>query len=388
MREAVIFGAGNIGRGFIGQLFSESGYRVTFVDIDRPLLDALNARGAYTIRLVDNDGACEVRVGPVRGVYADEVEAVVEAVAKAEIMATAVGARALPHVAPNIAAGVGLRQQRGVSVPLNCIVCENLKDAANILRGMVAGHLSPPERAFAEAHVGFVDTVIGRMVPPPTPEMRARDPTLIVVEPYKELPVDRHGFVGPIPAIASMEACDRFEVYTARKLYMHNCGHAVLAYLGYARGYTYGYEALADAEISANLDAAWSESVAGQVARYGVEASWLRAHAADLRRRFANRALGDTIYRLGRDPMRKLGPSDRLVAPARLAETAGVRPRALARAIAAALCFDPPDDPIAQELQARLAREGLDAVLAAVCQIQPDEPLAALIRESYEGTKR
>jgi mannitol-1-phosphate 5-dehydrogenase len=382
-----MFGAGNVGRGFVGQLFSESGYEVTFVDIDLPLLDALNARHAYTIRLVDNDLSQEVRVGPVRALHADDREAVVEAVSRAEMMATAVGARALAFVAPNIAAGVQRRMDAGVETPLNCIVCENLKGAAEVLRDMVETHLDPAARAYLEAHVGFVDTVIGRMVPPLTPEMREQDPSLIVVEPYKELPVDRRGFAGPIPAIQSMEAHDRFEVFTARKLYVHNCGHAVLAYLGYLAGHTYGYEALADPQIDATLQAAWDESIAGQVARYGVEASWLRAHARDLQRRFANRALGDTVFRLGRDPVRKLAPADRLVAPARLAEAAGVPPRALAEVIAAALCFDPPEDPVAVELQVRLAEKGVDAVLAEVCQIQRTEPLAASIRARYAALR-
>jgi mannitol-1-phosphate 5-dehydrogenase len=184
-----------------------------------------------------------------------------------------------------------------------------------------------------------------------------------------------------------MEACERFEVYTARKLYVHNCGHAVLAYLGYLQGYIYGYEALADPAIAAVLGEAWKESIAGQVAHYGVEPSWLRAHAADLQQRFGNRALGDTVYRLGRDPIRKLGPTDRLVAPARLAEAAGIEPRALARAIAAALCFSPPADSVAMRLQERLAEEGLDVVLAEVCQIEPWERLAALIREQYTALR-
>jgi mannitol-1-phosphate 5-dehydrogenase len=381
VKRAVIFGAGNVGRGFMGQLFSESGYEVTFVDIDRPLLDALNARHAYTVCLVDNEGERDVLVGRVRALHAEQQDAVIEAVSQAELMATAVGARALPHIAPHIAAGVGRRAAAGLETALNCIVCENLKGAARTLRGLVEEHLSAGERAYLSDHVGFVDTVIGRMVPPLTPELRAQDPSLIRVEPYKELPVDSEGFVGPVPQVTAMEARDNFAVYTARKLYVHNCGHAVLAYLGYLQGCTYGYEALADPEIDAVLRAAWQESIAGQVARYGVEAEWLQRHAEELHRRFANRALGDTVYRLGRDPIRKLGPEDRLVAPARLAEAAGVRPQALAQVIAAALRFDPPQDSVALALQERLSTAGVDAVLADVCHIAPDEPLAALIRQ-------
>ncbi len=383
MKQAVIFGAGNIGRGFIGQLFNESGYHLTMIDIDQPLLDALNATHSYTIRLIDNDNVQEVRVEPVTALHAGDGQAVAEAVMRAEIMATAVGARALPAIAPDIAAGIRRRMEIGCQTPLNCIVCENLHNAARILRDMVCQHLTIDEHKFLSAHVGFVDTVIGRMVPPPTAEMRARDPTLICVEPYKELPVDRTGFVGEPPHISAMELCDHFEVYTARKLYIHNCGHAVLAYLGYLKGYTYGYEALVDAEIDRQLSAAWEESIGGLVAFYGVDAVWLYTHADDLRRRFANRALGDTILRLGRDPARKLAPTDRLVAPARLAEQAGITPYALTRTIAAALHFDPPDDPLALDLQKRLAEQGLDAVLANICQIHPDEPLAALIRRHY-----
>ncbi len=385
MRQAVIFGAGNIGRGFIGQLLSESGYAITFVDVDQPLLDALNAAHSYTIQLVDNEGIQDVCVGPVRALHADDRDRVAAEIATAEIAATAVGARALPLVAPTIAAGIRQRRTHGPTAALNCIVCENLKGAAGVMRALVKEHLSADEQVYLDAHIGFVDTVIGRMVPPLPPEMRAQDPSLIRVEPYQELPVDRSGFVGPIPSIVAMEPCEDFGAYTARKLYVHNCGHAVLAYLGYLEGYSYGYEALADPAIEATLDRAWAESIAGQVAHYGVEAAWLQAHAADLRRRFANRALGDTILRLGRDPVRKLGPSDRLVAPARLAEQAGTVPRALSRAIAAAFHFDPPGDPIAVDLQQRLASQGIETVLAEVCQIAAHEALGQLIRHNYDA---
>jgi mannitol-1-phosphate 5-dehydrogenase len=382
--EAIIFGAGNIGRGFIGQLFSESGYRVTFVDIDQPLLDALNARGCYPIYLVTNEKTEKVTVGPVRALHSAQKEAVAAAVAQARIGATAVGARVLPLIAPLVAAGMERRAAAGVAEPLNLIICENLKGAAVVFRGMVNEHVPAGLRGYVQEHLGLVDTVIGRMVPPPTPEMRQQDPSLILVEPYKELPVDRGAFLGKIPGISGMLPGDNFPAYTARKLYIHNCGHACLAYTGYLQGYGFGYEALEDPAIFAFVNRALDESKAGVVAEYGVQAAWLEEHIADLLERFKNRALGDTIFRLGRDPVRKLAPSDRLVAAARLAEKAGVQPEALGQAIAAALCFDPADDPIAVEMQSRLATEGFDAVLADVSGIQPGEPLAGRIRAHYQ----
>ena len=260
MKQAIIFGAGNIGRGFMGQLFSESGYEVTFVDVDRPLLDTLNERGRYTIRLVTNEQTEEVTVGPVRALHSGDLDAVAEAVSRAEIGATAVGAGILKHIAPAVAAGIARRAQLGVSAPFNLILCENLHGAAAIFREMVLAALPAEHHAYLAAHIGFVDTVIARMVPPLTPELRAQDPSLIIVEPYKELPVDRDGFVGEPPPIVGMIPYAPFAFFTDRKLYIHNAGHAVLGYLGYLAGYEYGYQSLADDEIYLQARGAMEES--------------------------------------------------------------------------------------------------------------------------------
>ncbi len=219
---------------------------------------AINARNAYTIRLVTNEGAEAVEVGPVAALHSsDEVDAVADVISRAEIGATAVGAGVLKHVAPVVAAGIERRALLGNSAPLNLILCENLHGAARIFRDMVLAHLPPNLHPFVAGHVGFVDTVIARMVPPLTPELRVEDPSLIVVEPYKELPVDRDAFVGPVPDVVGMVPFAPFEFFTERKLYVHNAGHATLGYLGYLKGYAYGYEALADDEIYFQARARW-----------------------------------------------------------------------------------------------------------------------------------
>ena len=384
MKQAIIFGAGNIGRGFIGQLFSESGYLVNFVDVDQALLAALNRRGRYTIRLVTNESSSDVSVGPVRGLFADDRETVAQAVAKAEIGATAVGAGVLKHVAPAVAAGIARRAAQGLTTPLNLIICENLKDAARLFRQMVKNELPPTYHPYLAEQIGLVDTVIARMVPPLPPELRTQAPSLIVVEPYQELPVDAAGFIGPPPDIVGMMPVAPFAFYTERKLYMHNAGHAVLGYLGYQRGYIYGYEALLDADIAAAIRGAMMESQQALEKKYSLASGTITPYLEDAFARFHNRALGDTVFRLGRDPIRKLAPNDRLVGAALNALEQGVQPVNLVRGIAAALRFDPPEDLIALQLQDQLQRTGLDAILQGICGLDPDSLLAKMVKQEFE----
>jgi len=381
-KQAVMFGGGNIGRGFIGQLFSESGYEVTFVDVDAELIAAMNRDGKYHLQTVSNAGVQDFMVGPVKAIHSKETAAVAEAVAAAEIGATAVGANALKFVAPNVAAGIALRASRGAA-PINFIICENLHGAAAYMRGLVAQSIPAEAKEYFEKSVGFVDTVIGRMVPVPTAEMRAQDVSYVKVEPYKELPVDAKGFVGEIPSIVAMKPYDSFGVFTARKLYIHNCGHAMLSYVGYQRGYQMAYEAMEDAEVRAFMLAGLRESVAGICKEFNADSKWLYAHVDDLLERFANRHLGDTIFRLGRDPLRKLAAEDRLVGAANLAVKAGVQPVNLAWGIAAALFFDPADDPSAQKLQALLKEKGAEQTIAEVAGIAPGSSLSALVLKAY-----
>jgi mannitol-1-phosphate 5-dehydrogenase len=263
------------------------------------------------------------------------------------------------------------------------IICENLHDAPERLRGYVEENL-PRDLVQNVERVGFVPAVIARMSPVPTEDQREAAPSLIVAEPYKVLPVDRKAFVGDIPHVVGMEPVAPFAAYVERKLYIHNAAHALLGYLGYRRGYEYGYEALVDPWVRPLLDQALSEATRALVAEHGFSAQGLQEHLDDLLGRFANRALADPIVRLARDPLRKLAPNDRLVGVARLAERHAIQPEGLVWGIAGALTYDNEGDPHARDLQARLAEQGLQRVLADVCGIELCEPLGALVAERYQ----
>ena len=383
MPQAVIFGAGNIGRGFIGQLFSEGGYDVVFVDVDRALVEALNQRHAYTIRLVSNEGQESVRVAPVRALHASQRNEISSALMDAEMAASAVGSAALQAIAPSVASGVSMRASPEKSGHLNFLLCENLKGAARTFREMVEAGLDEQERVYAQNHVGFVDTVVARMVPAPTPQMRAEDPSLIAVEPFKELPVDRDAFSGPPPDIPGIIPVSPFAFFTERKLHIHNAGHSVLAYLGYLAGYEYGYEALADDDIYFQARGAMEESARALTRRYHPATGSLLINIEDLLRRFGNRALGDTVARLARDPMRKLGRADRLVGASLSCLAEGISPTNLATGIAAGLRFTMRGDPSAGQVQDIIRTRGIAHALAEVCELGPGEPLFDMVVQRY-----
>ncbi len=376
-KKAVQFGAGNIGRGFLGQLFYESGYATTFIDVVQEVIDGLNARGEYPLRIVGDTVEEEV-IKNVSAVHATDQDAVAQAIAEADFGATAVGVTVLPRIAPALAAGLARRFELS-NAPLNFVICENMIGAGPFLREEVRKYLPDEHHDALDAKVGFVEASIGRMVPVMTDELKTEDPLLVCVEPYCELPVDRAGFKGPIPELAHMKVLDNFEAYVERKLFVHNMSHATGAYLGYLRGHEYIWQAVQDPVIRKKIEAALDETCRGLAKRHGMDLDELRAHGSDLLHRYENKALGDQVARIAKDPIRKLGPNDRLVGSGLMCLEQGIEPVNVAFATAAAFHFDHSDDEAAQQVQEIRANHGLEGVFREVCGIEPGSPLAQLI---------
>ncbi|MDQ2687731.1 MAG: hypothetical protein M3Y28_07685 [Armatimonadota bacterium] len=377
MPNAVQFGAGNIGRGFLGQLLFEGGYETTFVDANASLVEGLNTRRAYPIRLVSEGATENLTVGHVQALNAQDETAVVHAIVRADLVSTAVGVSVLPKIAPVLAAGINARAREDCS-PIDILLCENQWHAATLMRELLQLHIAPDAADYFQLQVGLVETVIGRMVPAPTVALRTEDPLLIVAEPYKELPVARAMLRAPAPTLPGLVLADNFEAYEARKLFLHNMGHAALAYLGYPQ-HEFIWQCL---DHPATCQTALTLTARAVSAEYGQPLDSLQAFNDDLMRRFANKALGDTVARVAADPLRKLRPNDRLIGAANLCIKHGDEPLALAVIIAAALRYDHPDDASAQELQARRRAEGDAVVLQSVCGLAPDAPLTRLILDA------
>mgnify|MGYP001209092577 CR=1 FL=1 len=379
----VHFGAGNIGRALAGPIFSRAGYQVLFVDAVPEIVRALHERREYRVVIKDTlpPGTPDsFMVTGVDGIDVRDQETVKTAVARADLIGTAVGAAHLPSVLNAIAAGLPEREGR----PVSLLFCENLHGLARMARETLSRAL--PEDFPLDQQVGLVETSIGKMVPLMPQEVRRNDPLEVWGEAYNAIIADRNGFVGPVPDdIEGLLLKQCFQTYVDRKLYIHNLGHATCAYHGYLRGHALIDDAMCDPAVLAETEAVMQESARALARRYPQEldAAGLAEHVADLLRRFGNQALGDTVFRVGRDLRRKLAPGDRMIGGLRLVQSEQGDIAPVCRAIAAALQFAATDEtgqPFAPDVafRVRLAEEGAEAVLCAHSGLDPMRDAAAL----------
>lgn len=375
--KAVMYGGGNIGRGFIGMLFSMSGYEVTFIDVAQPVIDGLNRDGRYPVRIVSNEGHEDIEVEHVRAVNGNDREAAAEAIAEADVMATAVGVNVLKFIVPNLAEGIRRRRARQGG-PLNIIICENLVDANKVLEKLLKAELTEEEAAWLDENIGLVEASIGRMVPVQTEEMKAGNPLRVCVERYGFLPVDKAAFRGEIPEIKNMVPYEPFDYYIRRKLYVHNMGHAVCAYLGLYTHREYIYEAIEDSCIQNIVQNAMLESALALSKAYQMPVELLVRHFQDLLSRFKNQALKDTCARVGGDPKRKLSHTDRLIGSSLLCLEHGVQPVFISVGTAGAVYE------YIREAGAQQCVKEARQVLSRISDLEKDSPLLDLVLPLYQ----
>ena len=376
--KAVHFGAGNIGRGFVGLLLHDGGYDLVFSDVAASLVDAINATTSYTVHEVGEGGTDRVVTGYRAINSATDPQDVIDEIATADVVTTAVGPTILRFVAPHILAGLALRDP--ALPPLQVMACENAIGATDLLQGEIRVHAGDAWDAVASRAV-FANTAVDRIVPAQAPDAGVD----VTVEPFFEWAIERGPFGDTPPHIPGAHFVDDLAPYIERKLFTVNTGHATTAYFGAQAGIERISDALADPAIAARVAATLEETSALLEAVHGLDAADLAAYRATILRRFANPALPDTVGRVGRQPLRKLSRHERFVGPAAAAAERGLPTSALVAAMAAALEFDEPDDEQSVELQRRLREEDAAAFTTGVTGLEPAHPLFPAVLHVVEA---
>lgn len=377
MKKAVHFGAGNIGRGFVGVILNEAGYELVFSDVAAPLIDALNTEESYTVHEVGADPK-DITITNFRGINsAENPDALAEEIATADVVTTAVGPTVLKFVAVNIAQGLQKRAELGTPGKVAVMACENAINATDGLAEEVRKHY-----AAADEQAIFANTAVDRIVPNQAPGQGLD----VTVENYYEWAVETGPFGDDVPAINGATWVEDLAPYITRKLFTVNTGHATLAYFGAQAGISKISDALANDEIRAKVEATLAETKDLIVRKFGFEPEVQQAYIEKILTRFANKDLPDTTDRVGRSPLRKISRNERFIGPAADLAELGRPVDALLATVAALLEFDVAEDPEAVSLQQTLAElkageSDLDTVTAQLTGLEAKHPLYAGVRE-------
>lgn len=375
MKKAVHFGAGNIGRGFIGEILFENGFEISFVDVNERIIDALNVRGSYEIEIAE-EGQRHVPVSGVRGINnAKNPEAVVAAIAETDLVTTAIGPNILPFIAPLIAQGIEARQAAENKNPLDVLACENMIGGSEFLYEEVKKHLSEAGLTFAEEYIGFPNAAVDRIVPAQSHE----DPLFVVVEPFNEWVVETRGMKNPELVLDKVHYEAELEPFIERKLFSVNSGHATSAYTGAYYGAKTILEALQNTTVKNNVESVLAEIRSLLIAKWGFDEQALVDYHKVIISRFENPFIVDDIARVARTPIRKLGFDERFIRPIRELKERGLSYQYLLQTVAYVFTYKDETDEQSVQLQALLVEKPLEEVVKEVTGLSDQELIAEIV---------
>lgn len=378
--KAVHFGAGNIGRGFVGLLLHEAGYEVVFADVADALISQLASASSYDVHEVGENPAVKTVDGFRALNSSTQEDAVVEEISTADVVTTAVGPHILKFVAPVIARGLAAREPS--LPPLQVMACENAINATHLLEVEVRAAWDD-SAADLDSVAVFANTAVDRIVPNQEPGQGLD----VTVETFYEWVIDRTPFGDHVPVIPGATFVDELGPYIERKLFTVNTGHASAAYFGYAAGLEKISEAMADPSVAAKVRAVLEETKELLVVKHGFVEAEQEAYVQKILSRFTNPYLPDTVVRVGRAPLRKLGRHERFVGPAAELAERSVTPVALLEAMSAALRFDDGSDDEAVELANMLSELDAAAAVERITELPPSHPLFPAIQKLIEDRK-
>lgn len=377
--KATHFGAGNIGRGFIGEILHSNGFSIDFVDINETIIEALKERKGYEIELAA-EGKKRIAVDQVTGINNQkDPDAVVASVASSDIVTTAIGPNILPFIAELIAKGIHQRRLDGNQTPLDVIACENMIGGSQFLFGKVKDYLDAEDQAYVAELVGFPNAAVDRIVP----LQKHQDPLFVSVEPFCEWLVDDTQSKAKQVRLEGVGYVPDLEPYIERKLFSVNTGHATTAYTGAFYGYTTIGDAIADEKVLNQLKAVLKETGDLLIDKWDFERAKHEAYAAKIIERFKNPYISDDITRVARTPIRKLGYDERFIRPIREAKERGLSYQHLVEVVAMILKYDDPNDEQSVQLQKMLKEKSVEDVIKEVTALKD----ADLIQEIIAQTK-
>ncbi|HCM85640.1 MULTISPECIES: mannitol dehydrogenase family protein [Enterococcus] len=379
MKQALHFGGGSIGIGFIADLLHESDYEVTIVDIDSELVKQINETATFDLYLINEDYK-KKQLTQIHALSSIEDQAeIIKKISTADLITTAVWAENLPKIAPVLLAG--LKQRSAINGKrINILACENAMFNSEILRKAILT-LDNSANEWLDHVAAFPNTAVDRMV---LASQHDGKKTIDIGRDY-ELVIEESKLVDPTDKpIKDAVYTTNLQKYIERKLYVVNCGHAWAGYIGFVHGYSIIQDVFNNEALVQKIRETMWESAQLLMKKYGFTKQDMADYIDFIMDRYQTPGIKDMITRVSRSPIRKLQPEERLVGPCVQCEELGLENQRLLEGIAAAFLFDNPEDDQSVELLAFVKKHGIDEAIVHFTKIPADNRMHQVIKENYQ----
>ena len=382
MRRAVHFGAGSIGRGFIGERLHASGYEVVFADVNEDLINMINEEQGYELQLINHD---------LQSLYIDHVRALstlgdkeklLWELAHCDVITTSVWPNNLPKIAPLLCEGLLLRHQLKKE-KVQVLACENAIFASDLLKEEVLKSAKDHASQIQQTAV-FVNTAIARMVIDGEENghkfVKIADDYELVIAENELLAREEHPIAGGLYT-------SHLQKYIERKLFIVNSAHCIGGYLGWLYNKTYVRECFEDSVICDKVHRAMQEAADLIALKHGFTKEELEIFIDYTIRRYVTPGVYDDITRVCRSPIRKIAANDRLVLPIVECARNGLANDALCEGLAAAYLYRNKGEAQAVELQEYIEAHGIREAIAHYSVLDENPALIDKVATAYQRIK-
>ena len=384
MKTAVQFGAGAIGRGLMGDILYESGYRIVFIDTDDKLIQQINETHSFDlIETEKNNHRKTITKVDAINARKQENQAIAE-LCNASVITTSVRVENLKYIAPVIAKGLIARKQLGVC-PVDIMAFENSYKASDTLKQLVLDADEGMSVELLKETARFANTVTDRGVM----LIEENGKSVVQIGNEFEAAIEQSALYDPnSKPIKDGSYTKNIDFFIDRKMFIENGGHCTCGYLARLKGYTYIMEGFQDEDLYKKVRDEMREVAYMLSKKYELPLDELEDYVEYTLGRYLGSKYSDPLTRVCRSPIRKLGPSDRFTAPALQAEQLGTPTDCMARSIAATLLFVNEEDEEAVRLQKYIQENGIEKSITEFTTVLPETGLYHKIMESYEKFKK
>lgn len=296
VKQAVIFGAGQTGRGYTARFLNEKGYHITFADVAGDLIEKLNVDKRFSIHFYNQDRTPFV-VDDFEAYHCDDPR-LLSAIRNADMIHTAVGEQNLAQVAETVAKGMD--PKRNYIFMTN----ENGINPGRVLRQSL--NENGVENIIVSQTAVFCSTI------------NIKETRLDILSQNMDYyPYDADALDAEL-TFSGAEPVHDFEGFLKRKIYTYNCLAGIISFMGYLKHYDLFGEAATDPEISAVMDQLLNTLNPALADYFGIELSEQIDFSEAALEKFKDLHIIDYVVKNGRDAKRKLGATERIMAPLRI----------------------------------------------------------------------